>query len=352
MYTVPSLPASKTLVLLGEAPGEEEQRADAPFVGPSGSLLRKTIFPAAGLDIEAWHITNVFQQRPPNNQLAKNWCATKTEHKKLGLTPIGQPIEKRYLLPEYWPQVHTTRDLLRSLQPDLIVALGGKAQWLLSGDDRIGTFRGTFFESPYGTAISTFHPAAALREYKMVPIITMDLIKVRTFIEGTLPTPLARTLIVNPSFDEIEETLQLFHNRPHEPIGVDIETWPSIAQMTTISFSFPDYGICIPIFDKNAPPPRSYWPDVKSELRAWKLIDAFCQLPNPKVLQNGLYDAQYMLDAPLPLRMAGDIEDTSIMQHAYQPELPKALGNLASYYLNEPSWKQMRSDAKEAKADD
>jgi len=65
-----------------------------------------------------------------------------------------------------------------------------------------------------------------------------------------------------------------------------------------------------------------------------------------------LYDAQYLLDAPIPIVLRNYIHDTSLAQHAYQPELPKALGILASLYLNEPSWKQMRASAKDAKADE
>jgi len=40
-------------------------------------------------------------------------------------------------------------------------------------------------------------------------------------------------------------------------------------------------------------------------------------------------------------------DDTSILQHSLQPELPKALGTLASLYLNEPSWKFMRESSKD-----
>jgi hypothetical protein len=63
-------------------------------------------------------------------------------------------------------------------------------------------------------------------------------------------------------------------------------------------------------------------------------------------MQNGLYDMQYLLDT-LDLRVLNVVHDTAIMQHTLQPELPKALGTLASLYLNEPLWKQMRESAKD-----
>lgn len=263
MHTTPTVPTSKTLVILGEAPGEEEEKTNTPFVGPSGNLLRQQLMPKAGLDISEWHITNVFQTRPPNNDL-KAWTANKTELKSLGLTPTGSPIQKRYLLPRFQPQLSTTEKLIQTLRPNLIVALGATAQWFLLSDDRIGTFRGSFFQTRFGCpAISTFHPAAALREYKMVPVITMDLIKARQFLDGSLPDPIRRELWYDPTFPDIMKVYARFRMRSSEPFGVDIETCPSIDQITTISFSFPDLGICIPFWDKNAPAGSdpSYWPE-------------------------------------------------------------------------------------------
>jgi len=72
----------------------------------------------------------------------------------------------------------------------------------------------------------------------------------------------------------------------------------------------------------------------------------FGALPNPKVGQNFLYDHQYLLE-DLDIRIQHVHDDTSILQHALQPELPKALGTLASLYLNEPSWKFMRESSKD-----
>lgn len=352
MWTQPSDPQQKTLVLLGEAPGAEEEETGKPFVGASGRLLT-ALLANAGLDRTQWHLTNVFQLRPPENKLDVHWTRNRTELKKLGLTPNGAPLQKRFLLPEYWAQVEQTRALLASLRPDLIVGLGAKAQWFLSGDDRIGTFRGTFFPTAFGCpALTTFHPAAVLREYKMLPVVLMDLIKVRQHLAGTLPAPLRRSIYINPTWQEMELVYQTFRSS-RKPLGVDIETSPSIDQITCISFATPTLGICLPLWDKDAAAgtnPSVYNPS--DETRLWRMIDRFAQLPNDKILQNGLYDMQYLLDAPIPIRLAGKIEDTAIMQHAYQPELRKDLGSLASFNLNEPAWKQMRTSAKDAKADD
>jgi len=181
------------------------------------------------------------------------------------------------------------------------------------------------------------------------------LVKVRMWLEGSLPQPLRRRLWVNPSFREIEAVYRRWlAGNTDAPMGVDIETCPVIDQITTCSFSFEQEGICIPIWDRYAitPEAQNYWPTPADEVKAWRWMERFAQLPNPKVTQNGLYDAQYLLDAPVSIRLKNWRDDTAIMQHGYQPELPKALGVIASLYLNEPGWKQMRTSAKDAKADD
>lgn len=353
MYTAPTSPSSRNLVILGEAPGADEEIAKQPFVGSSGRLLRDRLFPDAGLDVDQWHILNTFLKRPPGNDL-KNWTANKTELKKLGLIPQGAPLKGRYLLPEHAWQLEELHQRLAELKPDLILAMGATALWALSGESAITTYRGNFFQTRYGRALATYHPAATLYQWSNMPLTWADLNKVRMYLDGSLPSPLRRRLWINPSFAEIACVYARFARNPSLELGVDIETCPSIGQITTVSFASISEGICIPIWDRYAGrETQNYWPTVADEVKAWRWIERFGQLPNPKVMQNGLYDSQYFLDAPLPIILRNWSNDTAIMQHSYQPELPKALGTLSSLYLNEPSWKQMRTSAKDMnKADE
>lgn len=345
---------NKKLLILGEAPGEEEAKSGQPFVGPSGKFLREHLFPDADWSIDFFDIANVLNTRPPNNNI-KDLTLPKTELKRRGLPILGPPAFKRHFLPEVYHEAMATRDWIISQSYDFILAFGGTALWLLIGDNRIGLFRGTIGRADFGPEfLATYHPAAVLREYKMRPIVWADLLKAKRHLLGTLTPPMTRTFVVNPSFAEMEEAYRLFAASPSRNIGVDIETAPSIGQITTISFAFPEFAICIPLWDKDKPvDDRNVYPDAATEARAWRMIDKFAKLPNPKVLQNGLYDMQYLLDAPLSIRLHNAVDDTNILHHALQPELPKDLGLLASLYLNEPGWKQMRSkhDAEE-KADE
>lgn len=351
-YTAPSKGWDKKVLLIGEAPGEEEEKAGEPFVGPAGRLLN-ALLADAGLDRRQLHITNVFSKRPPKNDLLQ-WCGTKTELKKLDKNYNAEKMPNgKYLRPEYLPHVSRLRTELGSIEPDLIIGLGAVALWALTGDGKIGNSRGVFLDIPAGRAIFTFHPANILRQYENYALAWRDLTKARQWLNEELTPPLHRQLCINPSFEEMERYYDLFASIPYAPLGVDIETVPSCGQITMVAFGTATHCICIPVWDKATLPGRAnVYPDIKSEAKAWRMIRRFAQLPNPKVLQNGLYDMQYLLDA-LDIRLRNVHDDTAILQHSLQPELPKALGTLASLYLNEPSWKYLRTSDKDVnKADE
>lgn len=363
MYSAASASTSpaRTLLLLGEAPGEEEERQGKPFVGPSGKLLDDLLH-MAGLTREQFHATNVFSARPPNNDL-KAWTLTKTDLKKAGFSEADRlpRINNRFLHPQYEPELARLHAELQQLKPHLILALGGTALWALLGDSRITQHRGSFFHGagpaldapePNPTCLATFHPAAVLREWSMRPIVWADLLKARRWLEGTLAAPLKRRIWINPTVAEIANVHSSFTRVPSRLLGIDIETAPRAGQLTTFAIGTSEECICLPVWDSQTLPNLSHCHgDASSEASAWGWIKRFCALSNPKVLQNGLYDLQWLLDV-MDIRPVNVLHDTAILQHALQPELPKDLGTLGSLYLNEPSWKHMRFSKEEVKADE
>lgn len=131
------------LVLIGEAPGAEEDRAGLPFVGPSGRLL-DTMLASIGLDRQKVLITNVLPWRPPGNR-----------------TPTEQEIE--LCLPFLLRH-------LALLRPRHLVLLGGLATRVLTGSTQgIRRLRGRWVNVNIAgiarpvPALPTFHPAYLLR---------------------------------------------------------------------------------------------------------------------------------------------------------------------------------------------
>jgi len=129
------------LMLVGEAPGSEEDRAGLPFVGRSGKLL-DLMLAAIGLDRSSAYIANIIPWRPPGNR-----------------TPT--PQESQICLPFITRQIEL-------VDPDVLVCLGGpSSQALLGFSDGIRRTRGRWLSYATGTreirAIATFHPAYLLR---------------------------------------------------------------------------------------------------------------------------------------------------------------------------------------------
>lgn len=129
------------LMLIGEAPGAEEDKQGEPFVGAAGQLLNK-ILEAINFQREDVYIANILKHRPPNNR-----------------NPL--PEERKRSLPFLLRQI----DLIN---PKLILCLGKvSAQTLLDNDNTLSSMRGKFhsFRGKY-ELMATYHPAALLRHSK------------------------------------------------------------------------------------------------------------------------------------------------------------------------------------------
>jgi uracil-DNA glycosylase len=130
------------VMLVGEAPGAEEDREGVPFVGRSGKLLDRMLA-AVGLKRSEVYIANVIPWRPPGNR-----------------TPT--PQETAICLPFVARQIELAR-------PDILICLGGpSAQTLLRQREGIMRLRGAWFEYAAGErvipALATLHPAYLLRQ--------------------------------------------------------------------------------------------------------------------------------------------------------------------------------------------
>lgn len=126
------------LMLVGEAPGADEDRLGKPFVGAAGKLLTR-ILEAAGLDQEQIYITNVVKCRPPHNRLPES-------------------AEVAGCLPYLQEQI-------KLIEPSLIVCLGLlAAQTLLGRKEPLKRMRGQWYEIDGRLYMPTYHPAALLRD--------------------------------------------------------------------------------------------------------------------------------------------------------------------------------------------
>ncbi|MEM8559453.1 MAG: uracil-DNA glycosylase, partial [Bacteroidota bacterium] len=125
------------LMIVGEAPGANEDKEGEPFVGRAGQLLNK-ILEAIHFEREEVYITNILKSRPPNNR-----------------DPLAAEVEAH--IPILYKQIELVR-------PKLILAVGKSAgNGLLGRTSSLASLRGKF-QDYYGLQLLvTYHPAALLR---------------------------------------------------------------------------------------------------------------------------------------------------------------------------------------------
>lgn len=310
-------------------------------MGYSGQELDRML-QEAGITRAECYITNVLWSRPPDNKFDALLVKKKDLPSGYTLPPVSQG---RYLPPELVPELDRLHNELRTVKPNLIVALGAKALWACIGKSGISTHRGAVCESPFGKLIATYHPAAMLRDWSLRPIIVADLMKANN--ERKFPEILRtqRFVIKDPTLSEIQE----YYIKAAEAklMAVDIET--KNRHVSSIGFAVSKVEALHIPFWKPHPTEPHYWQTPEAEKQAWTWVGRLLSLPSKKIFQNGLYDLQHLFR--MGFRVTNCTHDTMLMHHALYPELPKSLGFMGSIYTNEAPWKLMRK-GQEEKAND
>jgi DNA polymerase len=136
------------MLLVGEQPGDQEDRKGLPFVGPAGHLLDEALA-RAGIDRRTIYLTNAVKHF---KWVESEGRGKRRLHEKPNATEIRAC--RPWLLAE-----------IAAIGPKLIVCLGATAaQSLLGSSFRVTQHRGELTPSPFGpNVIATIHPAAILR---------------------------------------------------------------------------------------------------------------------------------------------------------------------------------------------
>lgn len=150
------------LLLIGEAPGADEDRVGIPFVGRSGQLLDK-MMASIGYNREKYYICNILPWRPPGNR-----------------TPLDSEVA--VCLPFLKKQI----DLV---DPDFIFILGGSAaNSLLNMAETISKMRGHWYEyqktnGKTAKVLASFHPAYLLRSSGQKSKAWSDVLRLKKAID-------------------------------------------------------------------------------------------------------------------------------------------------------------------------
>lgn len=155
---------SSQVMLVGEAPGADEDTQGLPFVGQSGQLLNK-IFASVGLSRDKLYIANIVPWRPPGNRTPS------TDE-----IAACQPFIERHI---------------ELVKPKILVLLGGvAAKTLLNTNNGITSLRGKFID--YTThdgniipCLATYHPAYLLRSPGQKAQVWQDVLRIKLKLENS-----------------------------------------------------------------------------------------------------------------------------------------------------------------------
>lgn len=315
--TKPFGPIPAEVMIVGEAPGAEEEIRGVPFVGTSGSELTKMLHEAGFVRTECF-LTNVCKYRPPMNEIEAFFLDKRLQHPneliKEGLAELVQEIQ--------------------TVKPKLIIALGNTALWALTGQRGITKWRGSMLKHVDAMLMPTYHPALIMREWSWRSIAVHDLRRAKEALSNGGWPEKKKAFIVRPSFPDAIEVVHALTARAEVSskdnplvLASDLETRAGYIACHGIAWSDHE-AICIPTMCVERP--QGYW-TVEQEVALWEAEKKLLTHPNVAVVgQNYLYDAQYFA------RRRGYIprlrDDTLVMQNVAYPGLPKGLDFLSSMY--------------------
>lgn len=151
-------PENALLVIIGEAPGRQEDSQGEPFVGAAGKLLTK-LLEQGGIKRESVFISNVVKCRPPENR---------------------QPTQNER------EACHSflTRQL-NHIQPRVIALVGRvPAETILNTSIRMGEMHGKTVHHGGRTYFVMYHPAAGLYNQNLIPVMEEDMQKLKRVLSG------------------------------------------------------------------------------------------------------------------------------------------------------------------------
>lgn len=297
---------TSNLYLVGEAPGYDETlinertKTRRPFIGSAGNMLRNVLkrngICADSDDIHQCYITNLCGYRPADNDFD---ILRKTPQLEEGLEKLRMAIS--------------------SNRPNCVVALGNEPLEFLCGRRGITNYRGSILPCTLVEGIkvvAAFHPSHILQSRRDYPLFDFDInraINESAFPELNYPK---LDITIAPTQEQLQE---LVNWKGH--IACDIETVKGTLEILCIAFSHRDYvGICLPFTSE-------YYPFIVEILAN----DA------PKIFHNGVFDVSVLNVNGISVNNYTD--DTIIAAHTLQPELPKDLGTLTTWYTRIPYYK-------------
>lgn len=294
-------PLGADILLLGEAPLEEEDAVLQPFYGRSGSFLDHILL-KQGIDRSTCRVGNVLNYRPHNNEFKY----------ANGSPQLDESIRE---LTTY----------LNEYPPKLIIAFGNEALKFLMGFDKISHWRGSVLQRGTSYIVPTYHPAAALRDGSLSPQIAHDIERAVDVLNNGYVEP---PTYFYDDVQDVDEHLPSLLSAPY--ISADIEAIEGTTHVLCMAFAWSSTdSLCI----RNKAPIGQLDENFKRQVQ--KVLNACPDI----TFQNGTYDWEVLRINDIHVPLSTLKHDTILAQRIIAPELPIGLAFLTSIYTTRPYYK-------------
>jgi len=320
MFVPTEGPPGAKIMLVGEAPGADEDTLGKPFVGSAGKTLNQ-ILSQAGIARHECLITNVARERPPGNKISFYF------EDRACLKP--KPVLVGWL--------NLLKKEIELYNPNIIVALGATALWALTGEKKISEFRGYLLPCTLVAGkkvLATYHPQNINYEWKNLFPSVLDLRKALRHSDSPEFPVDRRVLDYDVSVKTFVSYVESLISDPSiKSVAFDIETLQPGSHVDIVGLSHSkNYGISLRLLNGRV----SAMPE-NDEHAVWSALARLFDCKNV-IMQNGSYDKGVVwYNNHVMIKNFGF--DTHIAAHCCWPELPRSLGFLASICLDVPPWK-------------
>lgn len=307
-------PEDAKVIIIGEAPGAEEEREGRPFVGRAGQFLERYLG-RVGMRREDVYLANVCQYRPKGNKF----------HHLIGSDELAEGLD-------------VLSKTIQRIKPNLIISLGAWPMYYITGNTAQNGKPGTGVHNWRGSVVPavddhidgiagiktliTLHPAYIVRPqgFGYHPLFHLDLQKgARESRSPDLFSPEYEEYINPPNVWDIVDDMY-----DAEWLTVDIETFGNSLACIGITDST-DRGLCI-TFEFNI---------------GWEPAIKLLENNSKKIFQYGTFDINY-LQKFYGIKVNNFAFDTFIAAANLAPEFPRGLDFLASIYTDFPFYKEER----------
>ena len=254
------------ILVIGEAPGRQEDATGRPFVGDSGRLIREELAKAG---FHNYVITNVIKCRPPDNRDPK---------------PEELKACRKYLDQE-----------IRSLGLKYVLTLGRFSSKSVLKKSKITLDHGNLVETSNFVGMPAFHPAYCLRDPSKLPALQHDLRRLRKAIDGELEEDKEPTwkLVTAKTFQTF---LDEFIEAPE--FSYDTETsglfpFDGKGQIRCLSVGLEDTSWVLPL-DMPGSPLQGRKADIEELLGM--LVEVAEKTDKLAIAQNGKFDQEWMME--------------------------------------------------------